>query len=72
MIDDFDVVAIGVEHEGAVIARVVRTFAGRSVVDAAGCDGGSVECVDGRGIAPIILTRVLIPLIETASGPVTM
>src|SRR5215211_4559528 len=44
-----DVVAVGVEHERAVIADVVdRPFSGRAVVFVAGRDGDAVERVHGR------------------------
>ncbi len=43
-----DVVAVGVEHERAVIARVVlRPLAGRTVVAVAGGDHSVVEPFDG-------------------------
>ena len=52
MADGLDVVAVGVEHEGAVVARVVvRTFARRAVVATAGGEGGAVEGVHGGAIA---------------------
>src|ERR1051326_2157002 len=47
MADGFDVVAVGGDHEGAVIARMVmRTLARFAVVLGAGCDRGGVKCVD--------------------------
>jgi hypothetical protein len=49
VVDDFDVVAVGVEHEGAVVARVVRgAFAGGAVVLVACGERGGVEGLDGR------------------------
>ena len=52
VVDHLDVVAVRVEHERAVVARVVdRPFAGRAVVAIAGLEGGAVERVDRRGLA---------------------
>ena len=49
--DGFDVVAVGVEHEGGVVARVVlRPLARRAVVAEAGLERCAVECVHGRTI----------------------
>jgi hypothetical protein len=46
-----DVVAVGVEHERAVVTGVVvRANAGRAVVLAAGGDRGGVEGVDQRAL----------------------
>jgi hypothetical protein len=44
-----DVVSIGIEHEGRVVAGMVETDAGRAVVLASGGDGGDggdVKAVD--------------------------
>jgi hypothetical protein len=39
--DRLDIVAVGIEHEGAVIVRMImRADAGRAVVAAAGSDRG--------------------------------
>src|SRR5262245_55694380 len=47
--DGFDVVAVGVEHEGAVVVLVVvRPQPGRAVVGGAGAERGRVEGVDLR------------------------
>ncbi|KAG1302687.1 hypothetical protein G6F62_015865 [Rhizopus arrhizus] len=51
VIDHFDVVAVRIEHKGAVVARVVGAFAGRAVVGAAGGDRGAVEGIDGGAVA---------------------
>jgi hypothetical protein len=48
--DPLDVVALRVEHEGAVVVLVVPAHARRSVVRAAGGEAGGVERVDGRAI----------------------
>src|SRR5687768_6346081 len=46
-----DVVAVGIEHEGAVVGRVVvRPQTGSAVVAAAGGDRRLVECVHGGPI----------------------
>ena len=47
-----DVVAIGIEHEGTVVIRMImRAQARRAVVPAAGRDGGAIERVDlGAGL----------------------
>ena len=51
MADGLDVVAVGVEHVGAVVGRVVDLAdAGGAVVGAAGLEGGGVEGVDRRAI----------------------
>src|SRR3954449_5865534 len=48
VVDDLDVVAVGVEHERGVVAGVVLgPLAGRAVVAVAGAGGGLVEGVDG-------------------------
>jgi hypothetical protein len=50
--DGLDVVAVGVEDEGAVVGGVVdRTRAGRAVVGAPGGECGGVEGVDGVAVA---------------------
>jgi hypothetical protein len=46
--DGLDVVAVGVEDEGAVVARVVVALARGAVVAVAGCECDAVELVDGR------------------------
>ena len=47
VVDGLDVVAVGVEHEGAVVVLVVvRARARRAVVRAAGGEGGGVEGLD--------------------------
>lgn len=51
MVDHLDVVAIGVEHEGTVVAGVVGAFAGRAVVGATGGDRRRVERIDGGTVA---------------------
>ena len=52
MADGLDVVAVGVEDEGAVIGGVVeRAGAGGAVIGAAGGEGGGVEGVDLLGAA---------------------
>jgi hypothetical protein len=49
VVDDLDVVAVGVEHERAVVARVVdRALARRAVVAVPGGERRPVERVDGR------------------------
>ena len=49
--DGLDVVAVGVEDEGAVVAGVVdRARAGGAVVGAAGGEGGGVEGVDRASV----------------------
>jgi GntR family transcriptional repressor for pyruvate dehydrogenase complex len=45
-----DVVAIGVEHEGPVVAPVVRALPGPSVVSSAGSESGGVEALQGLSI----------------------
>src|SRR3954462_14650543 len=48
VVDDLDVVAVGVEHERGVVAGVVLgPLAGRAVVAVAGAGGGLMEGVDG-------------------------
>jgi hypothetical protein len=50
--DGLDIVAVGVEDEGAVVAGVVdRAWARGAVVGAAGGKGGGVEGVDQLGRA---------------------
>ena len=47
MANGLDIVAVGVEHEGGVIIRVVsRAQARRAIVLAAGGDCGGVEGID--------------------------
>ena len=49
--DGLDVVAVGVEHVGAVVVRVVDlAHAGGAVVGAAGLERGGVEGVDGGAV----------------------
>jgi hypothetical protein len=49
--DGFDVVAVGIEDEGAMVVLVVLGPYPRSaVVAAAGGASGSVECVDQRAV----------------------
>jgi hypothetical protein len=49
VVDDLDVVPVGVEDEGAVVAGVVdRALAGRAVVPVARGERGSVELAHGR------------------------
>ena len=46
MADRFDVVSVGVQDEGAVVAgMVVRTLTGRAVVGSSRCQGGLMEGV---------------------------
>ena len=45
-----DVVAIRIEHEGAVVAGVVMSLARSTVVPATGGQRGAVEGIDGRAI----------------------
>ena len=49
MVDDLDVVPIGIEDEGAVVPRVVAPLARRAVVAVTGCGELAVEGVD-RGV----------------------
>src|SRR5258705_393090 len=52
VVHDLDVVAVGVEHEGAVVARVVlEPFTRGAVVPIAGGEGGAMELVHGRVVA---------------------
>jgi tetratricopeptide (TPR) repeat protein len=46
VIDRLDIVAVGIEDEGGVIARMVGPFARGAIVGAAGGEGGLVEGVD--------------------------
>ncbi|HEX4112172.1 MAG TPA: hypothetical protein VH020_06520 [Stellaceae bacterium] len=47
MADGFDVVAVGVEHEGAVIVRVIlRAQARRAIVVSARRQRGTMERID--------------------------
>ena len=62
-----DVVPVGVEHEGAVVAiAVFGSRAGRPVVPAPGSHGSGVEGVDlvgrVRGEGDVELTTLLVPL----------
>ena len=66
MADGFDIVAVGVEDEGAIVVRViVRTQARPTIVLAAGGDGGGVEGIDfgaaarGKGDMLAVLRLVL-------------
>lgn len=44
----FDVVAVGIENESAIIVRVImRSHSRRTVVPAAGLESSMVKCVDG-------------------------
>ncbi len=47
MVDGLDVVAVGVEHVGGVVAGMVRPLAGNAVVAAAGGQRGIVETLYG-------------------------
>src|SRR5438105_10925536 len=52
VVHDLDVVAVGIEHEGAVVAWVVvRALAGSTVVAVPGLDGCAVKCVNGCIVA---------------------
>src|SRR5689334_18964702 len=52
--DRFDVVAVGVEHERAVVRRVVvLADPGPTVVVAARLEPGGVEGVDGRAVRAV-------------------
>ena len=51
MPDGLDVVAIGIEHERAVVTGVVAALSRRAVVPPARLDGSSVEPLDSLGIA---------------------
>jgi hypothetical protein len=52
VVDDLDVVAVGVEHERAVVAGVVdRPLARSAVVLVAGLERGGVERPDRRVVA---------------------
>src|SRR5690348_11553677 len=44
---DFDVVAIGIQHEGAVVAGMILALAGRAEVAAARREGGMIEALHG-------------------------
>ena len=47
MADSLDVVAVGIEHESAVVIRVImRANAGRTVIAAARGYRGLMECID--------------------------
>jgi hypothetical protein len=48
--DRLDVVTVGVQREGAVVAGVVLARPRHAVVAPAGGEGGGVEAVDGRTI----------------------
>ena len=51
MVHGLDVVSVGVEHEGAVVMRVIDLpDAGSTVVAAAGTERGCMKSVDGRPI----------------------
>jgi len=47
VVDDLDVIAVGVEDEGGVIAGVVGALAGCSVVTSPRRQGGRVKAIDG-------------------------
>src|SRR5688500_2871747 len=51
VVDGFDVVAVGVQREGAVVAEVVRALAGLAVVPAPVGECGAMEGVDHRAVA---------------------
>src|SRR6516162_8689008 len=52
MTHHFDVVTVGVEHEGAVVVGVVvRARTGRAVIAPAGCECRGVERIDQRTLA---------------------
>jgi hypothetical protein len=46
MMDGLDIVAIGVEGKGGVVAGMIRPLAGRAVVAAARGQHGGMEAVD--------------------------
>jgi hypothetical protein len=46
--DGLDVVSVGVEHKGAVVAGAVTTLTRPAVVPIAYREGCSVELIDGR------------------------
>ena len=48
--DRLDIVAVGIEQEGAVVARAVRAFTGRAIVTAAGGKTRAIEAIDGFAI----------------------
>jgi hypothetical protein len=50
MEDSFDVVAIGVEDECAVVARVIAAFARSAIVATSCCNCGRVECINRLAI----------------------
>ena len=72
VVHGLDVVAVGVEHEGRVVAGVVVPLARRAVVGAAGGERGRVEAVDrlavGRLEREVQTDRRLGPSSETYSS----
>ncbi len=58
MDDGFDVVPIGVEHEGALVARVVAALARRTVFPLAGRDSDPMELVNCAPVSGGIRTSV--------------
>ena len=50
MVDGFDVVAVRIEDEGGIVARMIAAFPGSSVVAPARGDGCCIERID-RGSA---------------------
>src|SRR5690348_1164141 len=50
VVHHLDVVAIRVEHECAVITRMIGTFTGSAIVASAGGDGRAMESLDGVAI----------------------
>src|SRR5947208_11269880 len=79
--DSLDVVAVRVEDEGAVVARVVVALARASVVAVAGRERGAVELVDGLVVGrrkghvqllgqrlPVLRDREIAPLREPLLG----
>ena len=73
MVNGLDVVAVGVEHEGGVIAGVIGAQAGGAVVGAAGGEAGMIKGLDlgvvgglerevdaaGRGALGVAAARLL-------------
>ena len=50
MVHGFDVVPVGVEYEGAVVAGMVGPLAGDAMVASAGGERRAMEGVDGRPV----------------------
>ena len=53
MVDDLDVVAVGVQDEGSVVTRMVGALAGRTVVPSTCRQGGRVKAIDRRPIGSL-------------------